>query len=207
MHRLFFGADVLHLYAGGAKLVKDGLHDFAVCARQHLPEYGAGNLYKEGFALGAVQPRGLEPGRVGIRADPGLHPLEEFFPGIGCFALPPSLSCSCHRREKKTLCYFHRCEKAVESILICVFLQASGFCPCRNAVLCPCRSVHGPSGIAGPCTAAMRQRGIVSDWRVGSKRKVCEEMHRRSHTMHSFSTCALFVQFLTVSAIFAAYST
>src|SRR6266446_8109843 len=135
-------------------------------------------------------------------------PRSTLFPYTTLFrSLPPSLSSGCHRREKKTLCYFHRCEKAVESMLICVFLQASGFCPRRNAVLCPCRSACAPSGIADPCTAVMRQRGIVSDWRVGSKRKVCEGIHRRSHTMHSFSTYTMFVQFLTASAIFAAYPT
>jgi hypothetical protein len=53
----------------------------------------------------------------------------------------------------------------------------------------------------------MRQRGIVSDWRVGSKRKVCEGIHRRSHTMHSFSTRTIIVQFFLASVILAAYST
>src|SRR6266436_5436240 len=188
MHRFFFRADVLYLYVWSTELVKDGLNDLAVGARQDLPEDGAGNLYKERVALGAVQPRGLEPRRVGVRADPGLHPLEEFFPRIRCFALPPNLSSSGHRRRKKTLCHFHRCEKAVESILVRVFLQTSEFCLRRNVMLSPCRPPRGPSGIVCPRTAAMRQRGIVSDWHVGSKRKVREGIHRCSHLMHSFST-------------------
>src|ERR1700687_2297070 len=163
MPRFFFGADVLHLNARSAKLVKDRLHDFPIRASQDLPEDRAGNLDEEGFALRPVQPRGLKPGCIGVRADPGLYPLKEFFPGIRCFALPANLSSSCHRREKKTLCYFHRCEKAVESISCLRLSSGFGICPHRNAELCPCRSARGPSGIAGPCTAAMRQRGIVSD--------------------------------------------
>jgi hypothetical protein len=34
----------------------------------------------------------------------------------------------------------------------------------------------------------MSQRGIVSDWSAGSKRKIGEGMHGLSHPMHSFST-------------------
>src|SRR5260370_33054032 len=106
--------------------MKDGLDDIAVCARQNLPEDGTGNLDIEGVTLGPVQPRRLEPGGKGVDADPGLHPIQKFVPGIHSFALTPRLSCSRHRKRKKPLCYFHRCEKTVESRSIRVFLQASG---------------------------------------------------------------------------------
>src|ERR1700687_3153303 len=41
---LFFGADILHLDVRRAKLVKHGLNDFTVGARQNLAEYRAGDL-------------------------------------------------------------------------------------------------------------------------------------------------------------------
>jgi hypothetical protein len=43
------------------------------------------------------------------------------------------------------------------------FLQASGITPAPERFLCPCRSARGLFGVAGPGTAAMRQRGIVAD--------------------------------------------
>jgi hypothetical protein len=54
---------------------------------------------------------------------------------------------------------------------------------------------RGPFGLAGPRTAAMRQRGIVADWHEWSKRKMYEGLHHRSHTMHNFSTSTKLVQF------------
>ena len=72
LHRLFFGADVLHLGVGSAHLVEDGLHDLAVGAGQNLAEDRARDLYEQGVALAAVQPGGLEPGVVGVDADAGL---------------------------------------------------------------------------------------------------------------------------------------
>jgi hypothetical protein len=78
-------------------------------------------------------------------------------------------------------------------------------CPCRNAVLCPCRSARGPSGIAGPRTAAMRQRGIVADSCARGKRKVYESIHRLSHGMHSFSTSTILVQRSDPASIFAVF--
>jgi len=53
---------------------------------------------------------------------------------------------------------------------------------------------RGPSGLSGPRTAAMSQRGIVSDWLVWGKRKVREASYQRSHPMHNFSTSTIFVQ-------------
>src|SRR6267378_5550735 len=41
------------------------------------------------------------------------------------------------RREKKTLRYFHRCEKAVESRPKTVFLQASGILPAPERFASP----------------------------------------------------------------------
>jgi hypothetical protein len=52
----------------------------------------------------------------------------------------------------------------------------------------------------------MRQRGIVADWRAWGKRKVCEGIHRRSHTIHSFSTSTRIVQTVLALAIFAVFS-
>ncbi len=101
--------------------------------------------------------------------------------------------------------YFHSCEKAVESRSIGIFLQVRDSCPCRNALVCPCRSARGPSGIGGPRTAAMSQRGIVSDWSVGGKRKIGEGLHRRSHPMHSFSTSTNLVQCGRSMRILAAF--
>jgi hypothetical protein len=40
----------------------------------------------------------------------------------------------------------------------------------------------------------MRQRGIVSDWLVEGKRKVCEGLQRRAHTLHNLSTSTEMVQ-------------
>src|SRR5260370_7730966 len=105
--------------------MKDGIGEVAVRARQPLPKDGAGNLHVESIAPGSVQPRGLEPCRIGVDADPGLDPIEKFVPGIHSFALTPNLSCSRHRWKKKPLRNFHSCEKAVESRSVCVF--ASGF--------------------------------------------------------------------------------
>src|SRR5438128_3553883 len=96
--------------------MKDGLHDIAVSASQNLAENGAGDLDIEGFALGPVQPRRLEPGRKSVDADAGLHPVQELIPGIHSFALTLRLGCRRHLEEKKkNPCYFHRCEKTVES--------------------------------------------------------------------------------------------
>ncbi len=75
LNRLLFRAYVLHLHIRRADLMKDGLDDLAVRARQHLPENGAGNLDVEGVAFRPVQPGRLEPGGKGVDADPGLHPL------------------------------------------------------------------------------------------------------------------------------------
>jgi hypothetical protein len=46
----------------------------------------------------------------------------------------------------------------------------------------------------GPGTAAMRQRGIVSDSFGWGKRKMCEGIHRRSHLIHNISTSTKIVQ-------------
>ena len=129
--------------------MEDGFDDFAVGARQDLAEDGAGNLHKEGFALGAIQARGLKPGRVGVDADPGLHALEKFVPGIRV-ALAPSLSAVVIGEKRKPYAISTDVKKLWKAGPICIFLQSSGFCPRWNALPCPCRSVRGPSGIAGP---------------------------------------------------------
>jgi len=51
--------------------------------------------------------------------------------------------------------------------------------------------------VVGPLTAAIRQRGIVSDWRFVSKRKVCEGLTGHAHCMHNFSTSPKIVQLTT----------
>jgi len=51
----------------------------------------------------------------------------------------------------------------------------------------------------------MSQRGIVSDWGVGGKRKIGEGLHRRSHLMHSFSTSTKMVQLARVTLVFAVF--
>ena len=45
--------------------------------------------------------------------------------------------------------------------------------------------------LSAKVTAAMSQRGIVSDWSAGGKRKIGEDIHRLSHPMHSFSTSTI----------------
>jgi len=56
--------------------------------------------------------------------DPGLHSLKEFLPGIRVIRAPAQFELQfVIEGEKKTLCYFHRCEKAVESILVRVFFR------------------------------------------------------------------------------------
>src|SRR5258707_15726640 len=98
-------------------------------------------------------------------------------------------------REKKTLCYFHRCEKTVESRSICVFLQASGFLPApERSSFAPVAPPAARLELSAKVTAAMSQRGIVSDWSAGGKRKIGEDIHRLSHPMHSFSTSIILVQ-------------
>src|ERR1700720_3724116 len=67
-------------------------------------------------------------------------------------------------RKRRTLSYFHRCEKLVESkfsIPLIVF-QNFGVFPHRSfplAPVCPVRCFE----LLGPRTAALRQRGIVAD--------------------------------------------
>src|SRR5216117_2269014 len=91
-------------------------------------------------------------------------------------------------REKKNPCYFHRCEKTVESKSVRVstgfgILARAG--TLRYAPVAP-RAAH--LELVGPRTAAMSHRGIVSDWSARSKRKIGEDIHPLSHPMHSFST-------------------
>jgi hypothetical protein len=51
----------------------------------------------------------------------------------------------------------------------------------------------------------MCQRGIVSDWGVGGKRKIGQGVHRLSHPMHSFSTSTKFMQLRRLVLIFQAF--
>src|SRR6266851_4741158 len=129
LHRFFFRANVLHLHARRPDFMEDGLDDVAIRARHHLPEHRAGDLDKKRVPLGAVQPGGLKPGRKGVDADSGLHPIKKFVPEIHSFALTPKLSCSRHRKRKKPLCYFHRCAKTVESRSHSRLSSASGVLP------------------------------------------------------------------------------
>jgi hypothetical protein len=62
--------------------------------------------------------------------------------------------------------------------------------PAPERLDCPCRSARGRSGIAGPRTAAVRQRRIVSNCPVWGKRKMNEGEIRHAHSIHSISTSA-----------------
>ena len=68
-HRLFFRAHILHPHRRHANLMKNRFDDFAVSARQHLPEHRRRNLHVNHVRVRTIQPRWLEPGRKGIDTD------------------------------------------------------------------------------------------------------------------------------------------
>src|SRR5271170_2146881 len=83
------------------------------------------------------------------------------------------------------------CGKQVPSFSFC---QASGIMPVPERLAFPWRSARGPSELSAPRTAAIRQRGIVADWKEWGKRKLYEGTHQGAHPLHSFSTSATNVQ-------------
>jgi hypothetical protein len=85
-HRLFFGADILYPHCRYAQFVKNGLHDLAVSAREHVAKHGCGNLHVNDIRIGPVQPGWLEPGVKGIDADSGFYALQELVPQVCRFA-------------------------------------------------------------------------------------------------------------------------
>src|SRR5260370_36262180 len=97
-------------------------------------------------------------------------------------------------RKGKPLAISTAVKKLWKADSLASFFQLRDSCPRRNALAYPCRSARGPSGIVGPRTAVMSQRGIVSDWSAGGKRKIGEDLHQLSHPMHSFSTSIILVQ-------------
>src|SRR5437016_6061964 len=109
------------------------------------------------------------------------------------------------RPPRSTLFPYTTLFRSWKAGLFASFFRLRDSCPRRNALLRPCRSARGPSGIVGPRTAAMSQRGIVPDWGVGGKRKIGVGIHRRSHFMHSFSTSTSLVQLRCLALIFAAF--
>ena len=62
--------------------MEHGLDDLAVGTGQHLAKNGAGNLHKQSFPFSAIEAGRLKPGVEGVDADPGLHAVQKFFPGI-----------------------------------------------------------------------------------------------------------------------------
>ena len=56
--------------------------DLPIGASQDLAEHGTGNLNEQSFAFLAAQPRGLEPGGVGVNANSGLDQVKELIPDI-----------------------------------------------------------------------------------------------------------------------------
>ena len=75
------------------------------------------------------------------------------------------------------------------------FPLAFGFSCARFVLLAPDASARCVRVLLARVTAAFRQRGIVSDWRIVGKRKVCEGRSGLAHRVHSFSTSAKTVQF------------
>ena len=79
---LVFTAEIVDLYVGSADLVEDGFNDLAVGTGQNLAKNGAGNLHVEALALGTIEAGRLKPGIESVDADPGLHAVKKFIPGI-----------------------------------------------------------------------------------------------------------------------------
>jgi hypothetical protein len=108
LDRLFLSANVLHLHVGGAHLMKDGFDDFPVGTGKNLAENSTGNLDENSLRIVAIEAGRLEPGGVGIDADPGLDEVEKFIPDVWSFAFAADLCSSYHRyrfekSQKKTI--------------------------------------------------------------------------------------------------------
>src|SRR4029077_6376604 len=130
-----------------SELMKDGLYDVAVSARQNLPEDRAGNLHGKRLALGPAQPRRLEPRRKRIDADAGLHALKQLVPQVGRFAVTPGLDRSRHwMRKRKPLDISTDVKKLWKAGPLVLSFWLRGLHPRRNVLLCPCRSARDPFG-------------------------------------------------------------
>src|SRR5580693_10778657 len=163
-HRLFLRTHVLHFHVGSPKLVEHRFDDIAVGPRQDLPEDRAGDLHKQVFAVGAIQPGGLEPGGVRVDADPGLHALQKPLPGIRRIS---------HRKRKAHPVISTDVNKLWKAGPFISFFRLRESCPYRSVVLSPGAPRAALQDLPAPRTAAIRQRGIVADWTEWSKRKVC----------------------------------
>ena len=111
--------------------MEDGFDDFAVGAGEDLAENGAGDLDKESIALCAIEARGLEPGGIGVDADPGFDQIEKFIPDILSFFFAANLSSSRHQK-KPNLNHFHRCVKTVERQFLRYSFKPWSSCPRGN---------------------------------------------------------------------------
>ena len=197
-HGFFLRTHVLHFHVGSTKFVKDGLDDLAVGPRQDLPEDRAGDLHKQVFAIGAIQPRGLKPSRIRVDADPGLHVFEKSVPGIRR---------SSHRKRKTHPVISTDVDMLWKAGPFIIVFRLRESCPYRSVVLSPGAPCAALLDLPAPRTTSIRQRGIVADWNEWSKRKVCEGKHCGAHLIHSFSTSTILVQRAERTSFFAEFLT
>src|SRR5580692_10176550 len=129
-HGLFLRTDILHLHIGRPKFMEYGFDDLAVGSRQDLPKDRAGDLYKQVFTLGAIQPGGLKPGGVCVDADPGLHALKKPIPGIRR---------SSHRKRKSIPAISTDVNKLWKAgpFLFFIVFRLRESCPYRSVLLSP----------------------------------------------------------------------
>jgi hypothetical protein len=131
----------------------------------------------------------LEPGVVGVDADPGLDKIEELVPDVLLrVALSPDLSSRYHRIGKSQ-------SRAI----------STGVNKLWKAKLCPKASRFGVRARTGKIPACpygfprglsdlhdhvehLKTGRILAHCPCGSKRKVYEDLTERSHVMHNFST-------------------
>jgi hypothetical protein len=136
--RLFLGANVLHTSIRHPNFVEDRLNNFTIGARQYLAKDSAGNLHKQGFALGTIQARGLKPGCESVDADPGLHAFQEFVPGVHRFLLTPKLSGCGHRKENTRPALFPQMFKSCGKRAPLHLSIDYGFQPSLESAVLPC---------------------------------------------------------------------
>src|SRR5580698_8538285 len=141
-HWFFLGADVLHFHIGRPKFVENGFDNLAIGPRQNLPEDRAGDLHKQVFPFGAIQPSGLKPCGVRVDADPGFHALKKPFPGIRR---------SSHRKRKSHPAISTDVNKLWKAGPFSSFFRLRESCPYRSVLLSP----------GAPCAALQNCRPLV----------------------------------------------